>query len=529
MMLKNLFFLKNADTIFTSILDAIGIKYTYSYSTKLYHEHPNKDNLLGLFQMLSEYNIESQGFQVKDKKEAISHLETPFVAFVGNEFVTVMEVTQGEVVYKWKDKTIPRSLEEFIHSWSGVVLLVESTENAIEPHYNENHKEELITGFKNFAILFLVFSLLGLTGIQTGALLQLNYLIAIIINLIGVCIGCLLISKQLKVESNYADKICSLFLHQGDCNSVLESDAAKIIGFSWSEIGLGYFIANILLIVCFPVLYPFVALINIVSLPYTFWSIWYQKSIAKQWCPLCLFVLGVLWLFCIYNSLSGMIQWPVWHIESLLLTGCLYALPILLLNRLLPQIAKAHTVEVIQQKLNSLKADEYIFINLLKAKPRYEIDRTMGILWGNLKAKNTITIVTNPHCNPCARMHERLDALANSSPDDYCFQYILTSFSEELEKSSQLFIAMYQQKSPPDYLCFLTDWYRRGKNNLEEFYNQHPFDQQDKMMLSEFQKQKHWISETKIAATPTILFNGYELPENYLVEDLKHFSHIEIQ
>jgi protein-disulfide isomerase len=31
------------------------------------------------------------------------------------------------------------------------------------------------------------------------------------------------------------------------------------------------------------------------------------------------------------------------------------------------------------------------------------------------------------------------------------------------------------------------------------------------------------MSITQLSATPTILYNGYELPENYKVEDLKYF------
>lgn len=87
---------------------------------------------------------------------------------------------------------------------------------------------------------------------------------------------------------------------------------------------------------------------------------------------------------------------------------------------------------------------------------------------------------------------------------------------------------MYGQKNLADYLYFLSDWYRNGKNKPEEFYNKYPFDPEDKRMLSELQKHKSWIEETQIRATPTILFNGYELPDRYKVEDLKHFSHIEI-
>ena len=31
-------------------------------------------------------------------------------------------------------------------------------------------------------------------------------------------------------------------------------------------------------------------------------------------------------------------------------------------------------------------------------------------------------------------------------------------------------------------------------------------------------------SKTQLRATPTILVNGYQLPENYKIEDLKYFT-----
>ena len=95
---------------------------------------------------------------------------------------------------------------------------------------------------------------------------------------LGVGVSFLLLLKQGKVQSEYTDKICSLF-KQGDCNSVLESDAAKLWGmFSWSEIGLGYFISSLTLVVFYPQWMPYLMLVNLLSLPYTGWSVWYPVS-----------------------------------------------------------------------------------------------------------------------------------------------------------------------------------------------------------------------------------------------------------
>ena len=69
----------------------------------------------------------------------------------------------------------------------------------------------------------------------------------------------------MRVESWYADKICSLF-KQKDCNNVLETDVAKLFGvIGWSEIGFGYFLTNILLLLLFPASVTMIALLNLLN------------------------------------------------------------------------------------------------------------------------------------------------------------------------------------------------------------------------------------------------------------------------
>ena len=41
---------------------------------------------------------------------------------------------------------------------------------------------------------------------------------------------------------------------------------------------------------------------------------------------------------------------------------------------------------------------------------------------------------------------------------------------------------------------------------------------------AEFQKHEAWKQKTQIKATPTVLVNGYQLPETYKVEDLRYFT-----
>ena len=44
----------------------------------------------------------------------------------------------------------------------------------------------------------------------------------------------------------------------------------------------------------------------------------------------------------------------------------------------------------------------------------------------------------------------------------------------------------------------------------------------------EFQKHNAWKEKTQLRATPTILINGYKLPDNYKIEDLRYFTEFNV-
>jgi len=291
---------------FLAMLDLLKVKYTSEFSNRYFNEHPHKYNLFGLSKMLSDYGIENAGTKITEKEKDLFNIELPFVAHTGNDFAVVYEVEKpattytagegegedsGKVHYLWYGKKIILTVSQFIQSWSGVILLAETTPNSIEPEYQEHRKKDLFN-IAQKAILFLSgFLIVGLAYIKQLSNHQLFcYSVILLLNIIGAYISYLLVLKQMHIHSQYAGKICSLF-SKSDCNNVLETDAAKLWGvFGWSEIGLGYFTANIILLLFLPHTVYLIALINTLTLPYAIWSVWYQKAKARQWCPLCLIV-----------------------------------------------------------------------------------------------------------------------------------------------------------------------------------------------------------------------------------------------
>jgi uncharacterized membrane protein/thiol-disulfide isomerase/thioredoxin len=507
--------------IFVNFLDLLKVKHTDLYSNKYYGEHPYKYSMYGLSKMLSEYGIENAGLKIEDKAGNISLLEVPYIAYLGSDFVIVYKIAHEKVYYVWRGKEISIPVEEFNKRWSGVVLLAEPNENSIEPNYKESKKKEIFQTTQKYLLFLSVCALIALFFLKNRLYANIGQTLVLFVNLIGVYIGYLLVQKQMHIHSAYADKICSLF-KKSDCNNVLETKAAKLWGvISLSEVGLSYFISNTMLILLVPRLITYLAVINLFGLPFCFWSVWYQKVKAKQWCPLCLIVQALLFTLFIVDVIFGFIQLPLLNMTNVLLTGCLYLIPFLMIDLLLPPLIEGRKVTNVTQEMNGLKANKDVFMALLKKRPHYNVEKsTSHILLGNESAATLITIQTNPHCEPCAKMHARVENLLKESGNNLCIQYIFSSFNESLESSNKFLIASYFNNERNTAKDIFDMWYKDGKYKKEDIFSSYNYDIEDKNVLEEFHSHKKWVNETKIGKTPTILVNGYELPEEYKIEDL---------
>ena len=289
-----------------------------------------------------------------------------------------------------------------------------------------------------------------------------------------------------------------------------------------SEIGIGYFISNVLIIIIFPSLYPYAVIINVCSLPYTLWSIWYQKFKINQWCTLCLIIQCILWVLFFYNLLMGLIILPIFIYKEIILVMCIFIPPTLFLNIFISILSEARNKEEVSQKLNSLKFNERIFNILLKDNKKYEANKSISsVLLGNKESENLITIISNPQCTPCAQLHIKINQIVKKNQNKCCIQYIFSSFKEEDDEINKFIIAMNQNLNDNEFLIFLDEWYKFGRNKKDIFFKKHKYNCNSIKTQEEYDKHKEWIKKTKIFETPTVLYNGYELPiQIYGVEDL---------
>lgn len=320
------------NTILSRWLTQLGVRHTAGYTDSRFRTMPFP-TLFGLSALLKEYNIDSHGYRIDDKSH-IGEIPTPFIAPVNNRFVIVHSVTDDKVRYctVGQPEEIPK--EEFTDAWSGVAFVAEVTSKSVEPGYMSHRVAEVMTYLRDVGIWAVGLILFAWFFITRGDLHNWGTIALCALDIFGLWLSFMLVGKTLGVKSRRSDAVCNV-LQPGGCDSIAKSDAASFLGiFHWSEVGLVYFGVGLAVTLLFPHMTGWLAGINICALPYTVWSITYQKFKAHTWCTMCVGVQLTLWLQFFVFLLSGWTRrvFPLsWETLALVMV---YVFTMLVLNRL---------------------------------------------------------------------------------------------------------------------------------------------------------------------------------------------------
>lgn len=509
--------MKDGYSLFIFLLKCLNIKFTHDYATLLYESNPYKDTLYGFSQVCTLYGIENEPVEV-DPVDSLQ-VETPFIALLHGGFAVITEIKENAVSYYIKGRIGHLTKDEYLEFFSGVLLAVEKSDQSEEPEFKKHRTESLLKKTKIISLVSILVVLTVWRGIHMQADWNVWLILSLILNFMGLAFSFSLLRKQLDMNDSLSDLICTSF-KQADCSAVLHSDASKLFGvISWGEIGFGYFVSN-LIVLSFPSWEHYYVLFNLLALPYTLWSVWYQKVRVRQWCMLCLGVQIVLWGIFITNLFG----------EQLIIAGfdfCLWvglSLIYLFFILLVSLCCQAyHSLQVSksnQAKANRIKYNQTVFEGLLKKSFFYEIDASVSnIYWGNREAVHTITIISNPYCGPCSALHTQIMQMPLLL-QHFRFQYVFISFDNAVVPVCNFLIAAYQLHTVSDFLHILGQWYTHGKYNASAFMQIYGFDYMDTDVEKLYNKQLKFVTDYKISKTPTVLLDGFELPEGYEMKDL---------
>lgn len=327
----------NGTTIFSDFLKELQVPHTGEYSDRQFNTMPFK-SLFGFSRLLNSYGIESEAFNLSDKSQ-ITKIPVPYIARLKDSFVIVTDInnTDGESIVRYISFHKPASmtLDKFTDNFSGIYLSAYPSKESAEPDFGK-HRFMHIAGITKNVILIAAAIFLFVYGFVEARLYrEISTIFLTVVDLCGLYITWLLILKSLRVKSHAADRVCGV-LQQHGCDTVLEQKASKFFGlFGWSEVGLAYFSITTLIMLLFPQLINYLALINGCCLPFTIWSIWYQKFKIKTWCTLCVTTQCLLWLQ-FFGYLSG----GYWHdilplSISIIPMGAAYITALLAINKVM--------------------------------------------------------------------------------------------------------------------------------------------------------------------------------------------------
>ncbi|MCP4148393.1 MAG: vitamin K epoxide reductase family protein [bacterium] len=171
---------------------------------------------------------------------------------------------------------------------------MKDTTNCTEKNKVAGHRFRVIIGFVFLALLGVL-----LAAAITAEGYSVTVTLLVLLKTSGLFFCILLIRGSL--EEEYLERICAGSTKEG-CRKVLKSPGARLLGkIPMADLGGFYFAGGVLSLVISlgahtGALLRVLAWINLLALPYTFFSIYYQARVIKHWCRFCIRVQLLFWI-----------------------------------------------------------------------------------------------------------------------------------------------------------------------------------------------------------------------------------------
>jgi protein-disulfide isomerase/uncharacterized membrane protein len=515
----------NSETVLSSLLKQLKVNVTSSTSKDCLNKHPNFPSLLAISDCLSEWAINNEAFRIDKTSYDANILPTPFIAHLPanrGRFILINKLENGYIHYTDENNEDGRYEEqEFLELWDGVLLSAEAQTESGENRYKkvllQNTLKRLL-----LPVATIVFSIL-LGSILFTRELSWTYLLLILIKLGGVTVSILLLIHSINANNPLVQNLCGLS-GKNNCNAILKSKASQVTDWlTWSEVGFFYFAGTLLSMITVPSSLPILAWLNLLALPYTVYSFGYQFR-NKNWCILCCTVQILLIAEALGFAVSPL-RYFDFSIKDLSLTSLFlcFAIPIIIWAFLKPFFLQAAQLTPLKQQLKKFKFNSDLFKQALKNQPRYAVENDlMPIILGNPDAETIITMVSNPYCGPCGNAHQTLSEWMKTRKD-LQFKFVFTTADDDDDARTQVArhaTALSQLKDKSIVENALNDWYHPS-TKYEDWILKYPVDL-NKTVENATARQKEWCELAEIEFTPTILVNGFKLPDPYRLEDIKY-------
>ncbi|NII83142.1 vitamin K epoxide reductase family protein [Pedobacter sp. SG908] len=533
---------ENTLTVAYSLLKTLKVNVTQTSLKDRLEQHPQYPSLLCISDALNYYKVHNVTLRVTI--ERLKEIEQPFLTVLRysddlDAYFCLVKSHSVDGIKFLNSKTGRNEMQdwsEFEKIFQGIILIAEADQNSGDKNFK---RERLIERKSRFTtnLLFLFVPICAITACIYKTRLGIFPFMYGILSYFGCLVTYLLLWFELDSSNKIFNTVCGRIQKNRSigCDAVLKSEASSFLGISWSIWGAAFFHALL-----FTQLFKeshngeilqSLKVISCLAVSYVPYSILYQWKIVKAWCRLCLMIQSLLFaqflivLCSDHFDTALLFSLSPFRWDGLLTFAAIGLLCILLADQFLKLAIsnKLHKSEL--KESLKIKLDPIVFDSALKRqKPVNASTESLGILLGNPTSSNKIIKVCNPYCEPCARMHPILDGLLEQVAD-LSIQILFTASTNEKDernKPVKHLLAIYESNGETLVRHSLDDWYNVPMKDYDRFAEKYKIEGDLNRQVEKVEKMHDWCKSMEIAYTPTIFFNGYQLPDAYTIKDIEY-------
>ncbi|WP_299247793.1 thioredoxin domain-containing protein [uncultured Aquimarina sp.] len=487
--------------------------------------HPDYPSLLSYSDSLFFFGISNYVAEIPF--ESIDLLPDKFMAFLKEEdssaFLAFVNKKDDNYNYSvdGRKRIIDKNI--FKDRWNGTFLLVEDSKEELLPKRTKNNLIEII---------FITVSILLFLSYSMFNELMYSVNLLFVLSSFGLLFSIETFKQVLGIKSVISSGVCG-FSSGTDCKSVVNSVKFKLFNkISLSDISIVFFSSQILTILFltfsdeYVMLSSFIFFSTLLTVPISFFSIFYQWKIEEKWCPLCLVIIAILYLellVCYFFTNSSFYSLLDVDIVFILLSHFIS----LILWRFVKHVLTSNR-DLLKFKKESLRFRRNYsnFKNNLSAQSFInDINLDDAIVLGNPKSKFVISIVTNPHCGHCSSFHDQMEDILKKY-GQLTRVNLRFSFSESVaDENSKLLhhnlVAIYLREGGEEFMNALKSWF--SNKDIDDWlkgFGKYQINSDSSKVLT---SQIEWCKKNNVSFTPSIVIGNNMYPASYDRKDLEFF------
>lgn len=490
--------------------------------------HPSYPSLHSVTGVLKHFGVPNLALQVPTDQETLDQLPTTFIANVagdkGNQ-LALIEKKKGSIqMFLDQKQTSSIATSEFLERWDGIIIAVEKDETVIEERSSNSSK---IWQW----LLIITLGVIGVVAFKSSGIFEgIHYFLSGA----GLILSVLIVSHALGIESASTASICNLS-EKTSCDAVLNSKGAKIGGLlTLSDASIlafaGYLLFYSLALLSNTFTVAVIASLTLLSIPFILYSVYYQASVLKKWCPLCLGIVGVLVLQVILLFATG--NFNAYKAIAINDIG-LYAISLLIVASLWFYIKPLLNKKVALQKLkiesNTFKRNFSLFHTLLKENDTItnDIQVPQEIVLGNKDALIDVILVTSPLCFYCKKAHSDIENILKQADNQLKIIIRFNVRTEDVEdvgyQVTSHLIHAYNTEGELSCLHMMDEVYKDDVDLKQWLKQRKPLTDPNKY-IEVLNTQKEWCTKNNINFTPALYILGKQFPKEYDRNDISLFT-----